>query len=67
MPHFGIMIKSMDHQFDGAWLSAAQPTTRKPYEAMCWTSREGASRYMHDRFADDPNLHIMLYVEEIKY
>ena len=67
MKHFGIMIKSKDLRFDGTWLSASKPTTREPSEAMYWTSREAASRYLHNRFDGDPNLHVDLYVEELLY
>lgn len=65
MRRFGIMVVSLDPEFDGAWLGSYEPTTRLDHEARSWGNREGAARYMHNRFAGDPNLHINFRIEEL--
>lgn len=65
--HFGIMVNSRDPEFDGCWLSANMPTTRETYQALYWTDRESAARYLYSRFGGDPNMHINLTIEEIVY
>lgn len=65
--HFGIMLHSMDQEYDGCWLSAAAPTTREPTQALYWADRESAARYMRNRFGGDPNMHNNLTIEEIIY